>query len=86
LRIQFQCKTNLYEERKTWQKKKKGEEATPTEESKGKSSWMDNTTLIVFVGVILFGMVLWFSSDIYLGLAIFALTLFFGKSVLRRFR
>jgi energy-coupling factor transporter transmembrane protein EcfT len=62
------------------------EEATPTEESKGKSSWMDNTTLIVFVGVILFGVVLWFSGNIYLGLATFALTLFFGKSVVRRFR
>jgi hypothetical protein len=47
---------------------------------------MDDTTLIVFVGVILFGVVLWLSGNIYLGLAFFALTLFFGKRVSQRFR
>jgi hypothetical protein len=61
-------------------------EATPIEESKAKSSWMDDTTLLVFVGVISFAVVLWFSSNLFLGLATFALALFFGKSVLRRFR
>jgi len=61
------------------------EVAAPVEE-KPRSSWMDDTTLIVFFGVIFFGVVLWFSGNIYLGLATFALTLFFGKSVLRRLR
>jgi len=53
--------------------------------SEPRSSWMDDTTLIVFFGVIFLAVVLYFSGNIYLGLAAFALTLFFGKSILRRF-
>lgn len=62
------------------------EEVTATEESKPRSSWMDDTILIVFFGVIFFGVVLWFTGNMFFGLATFALTLFFGKSVLRRLR
>ena len=67
------------------EEEKSVEEAAPAE-IKPRSSWMDDTTLIVFFGVIFFAVVLWFSGNIYLGLAAFALTLFFGKSVIRRFR
>lgn len=67
------------------EEEKNVEQSAAPVESKSKSSWMDDTTLIVFFGVILLAVVLWFSGNIYLGLAAFALTLFFGKSVLRRF-
>jgi hypothetical protein len=68
------------------EEEKNVEEVAAPAEKKTRSSWMDDTTLIVFFGVIFFGVVLWFSGNIYLGLATFALTLFFGKSVLRRLR
>ena len=68
------------------EEEKNVEEVAAPAEKKPRSSWMDDTTLIVFFGVIFFGVVLWFSGNIYLGLASFALTLFFGKSVLRRLR
>jgi hypothetical protein len=53
------------------------EEENTAEESKGRSYFMDDTTLIDFSGVIVFTLVLWFSGNIYLALAFFALTLFF---------
>jgi len=55
------------------------EEENTAEESKGRSYFMDDTTLIDFSGVIIFTLVLWFSSNIYLALAFFALTLFFWE-------
>jgi len=65
---------------------KQVEEAPAPEGKKSGSSWMDDTTMIVFFGVIFFAAVLYFTGNIYFGLAVFALTLFFGKSVMRRLR
>ena len=61
------------------EEEKNVEEAAAPAESKPKSSWMGDTTLIIFFGVIFYAVVLWFSANIYLCLATFALTLFFGK-------